>query len=38
LKDIDPDLAKNLIWMLENDISNSDLCLDFTYSYVVLGE
>ena len=38
LDDIDPSLAKNLIWMLNNDISQEDLCLDFTYIYTELGE
>ena len=38
LNDIDPSLAKNLIWMLNNDISQEDLCLDFTYIYSELGE
>jgi len=36
LGDTDPNLAKNLQWMLENDID--DIGLDFTYETEVLGQ
>lgn len=35
LEDIDPELTKNLLWILENDIS--ELCLDFTYTNTQFG-
>ncbi|KAL4487295.1 hypothetical protein ABPG73_005805 [Tetrahymena malaccensis] len=36
LEDIDPDLAKNLMWILDNDVSN--LYLDFTYTHNDFGK
>ncbi len=32
LEDVDPDLAKNLVWLLENDIGDGvDLGMDFRF-------
>ena len=38
LEDIDPALCKNLLWMLNNDISQEDLNLDFSYTYHELDQ
>lgn len=36
LEDIDPELSRNLIWMLENNVD--DLMYDFSYVDNILGE
>lgn len=39
LEDIDPETAKSLKWILENDIGyNDDLGLNFTYEFDSLGK
>lgn len=35
MEDIDPELTRNLLWMLENDVD--DLMYDFTYTERRLG-
>lgn len=38
LEDIDPEMAKSLLWILKNDIGDDDaLGLSFTYESEVLG-
>lgn len=36
LEDIDPELSRNLVWMLENDVD--DLMYDFSYVENILGQ
>jgi len=35
LEDIDPELSKSLVWMLDNDVE--DLMYDFSYIETILG-
>jgi len=38
LQDIDPELSKNLTWMLENNMDDNDLGYDFSYTIDALGK
>lgn len=38
LQDIDPSTTKSLLWILNNDVGDGDLGIDFTYEYDVLGK
>ena len=38
LQGIDPELTKNILWIMDNSIEGEDIGFDFSYNLNILGE